>query len=145
MRYILPGLLLFALVLGFLYISNTSTDTVTLRHGDTVIRAWVADTPETRARGLSGREGLAEGDGMLFVFPQKDRHSFWMKDMKFSIDILWLDENLEVLHIEESVSPDTYPRSFSAPLPDKYVLELPRGYSRRHTITTGTKFEMVGQ
>src|SRR3989338_5701660 len=58
--------------------------------GDQAVRVTVADTPESRERGLSGRDGLASDEGMLFVFQNDGYHTFWMKDMLFSIDIIWL-------------------------------------------------------
>lgn len=88
------------------------------------IKLEIAETPEKRALGLSGREALARGSGMLFVFPESGLHGFWMKGMKFPIDIVWLSENYEILGIERNISPETYPKVFYPPSPAKYVLEL---------------------
>ena len=62
----------------------------------------VMDSPMAKARGLSGREFLEENRGMFFVFKNLGRHGFWMKDMKFPIDIIWLKDNL-VVGFEENV------------------------------------------
>ena len=90
----------------------------------------VADE-ESRSQGLSDRESLCIGCGMLFAYDEPGRHGFWMKDMNFPIDIVWLDENQEIVHIERSVSPDTYltnpPTVFLPPVDASYVLELPAG------------------
>jgi uncharacterized membrane protein (UPF0127 family) len=57
---------------------------------DLVVRAEVARAKTTRERGLSGRQSLAPGTGMLFVFDHLDQHSIWMREMLFSIDIIWM-------------------------------------------------------
>lgn len=91
------------------------------------IRVEIADTDEERIMGLSGREALAEGTGMLFVFEEGALQGIWMKDMKFPIDIIWLDESLNIIDIEKNVTPDTYPHVFYPPRPVKYVLETNPG------------------
>lgn len=96
-----------------------------------------ADTPEERERGLSGRDTLREGEGMLFVFPEDGRYAFWMKDMRFSIDILWLSSDGEIVHIIERMSPDSYPEHAVSPRPARYVVELPAGYVEAHGIILG--------
>ena len=108
------------------------------------VRVTVADTESARQKGLSGRAGLAADEGMLFVFAQDGEHAFWMKDMRFSIDILWLRESLStgsgqavVVYMAQNVSPDTYPQSFRPNVPARYVLELPAGYAKEHTVSIG--------
>ena len=102
-----------------------------------LVCASVADTVQSRAQGLSGRAGLAEGEGMLFVFPQDGKYGFWMKDMRFSIDILWLAADGKIVYIAENVSPDSFPQSFESDVPARYVLELPAGYTALHSIAVG--------
>lgn len=108
------------------------------------IRVTVADTEAARRQGLSGRTGLAADEGMLFVFPEDGTHAFWMKDMLFSIDILWLSASPStgsgqavVVYMAENVSPDTYPQSFRSNVPARYVLELPAGYAKEYTVEVG--------
>ena len=60
--------------------------------GGTIVTAEIVDTKEKLELGLSGREGLSFNKGMLFVFPKTGYHSFWMKDMSFPIDIIWLSK-----------------------------------------------------
>lgn len=57
------------------------------------IKVEIASTASARERGLSGRENLIPGRGMLFVFPKRGSHAFWMKGMEFPIDIIWIDGN----------------------------------------------------
>ena len=103
------------------------------------IAVSIADTEEERELGLSGRPGLAPGSGMLFIFPEVGKYAFWMKDMRFSIDILWLANDGRVIYIKENVSPNTFPASFAPSSPARYVLELPAGYVQTHNITVGDK------
>ena len=116
--------------------------------GSTTIVAEVADTEASRELGLSGRQRLDGGKGMLFVFEQRGNWGIWMKDMQFPIDILFISETGEagvgsVVSIEKEVSPDTYrevpPRIFYPPLAVRYILELPAGYAEAHGLATGTE------
>lgn len=109
----------------------------TVEVGGNMVRVTVADTDEARQRGLSGRRGLAADEGMLFVFPQDGAYAFWMKDMLFSIDILWISGDGKVVYMAEDVSPDTYPQSFRSDVPARYVLELPAGYAKEYTVNIG--------
>ena len=84
--------------------------------GSTSLLVSVAQTPPERARGLSGSPYLPVGVGKFFVFDGPGRWGIWMKDMLYSIDIIWLDAAGMIVHIEEQVSPDTYPRSFTPPV-----------------------------
>lgn len=110
-------------------------------NGET-ISVEIATTSSKRAQGLSGQPSLPDGTGMLFVFDEVARHGFWMKDMNFSIDIVWLGRQGQVVHIEPSVSPDSFPDSFR---PDKnalYVVELPAGFSQNKNIKIGDEFTL---
>jgi uncharacterized protein len=91
------------------------------------ISVFIADSPREWERGLSGRKSLKSDEGMLFVFPEPTTPAFWMKDMRFAIDIIWLDENKKIVDIERNISPDTYPKKFSPPVPVRYVLETNPG------------------
>lgn len=110
--------------------------------GDTPVKILLADTPQERTQGLSGREDLAKDEGMLFVFPEEGIYGFWMKDMRFSIDILWLNSAGEVVHIVENASPESYPASFTPEKAAQYVLELPAGFARAHGVTLGSFIEL---
>lgn len=113
-----------------------------LKIGDNILNIEVADTAETRERGLSGRADLAEGEGLLFVFDTDGYYGFWMKDMNFPIDIAWLDSDKKIIYIEKNISPETYPKVFYAqkdksPILSLYVLELPAGFLVRNNIQIG--------
>jgi uncharacterized membrane protein (UPF0127 family) len=89
-----------------------------------VINVDVADTEAAREKGLGGRDSLAKDSGMLFVFQKDGTYAFWMKDMKFNIDIVWISADGHIVDIRENVSPDTFPTAFSPKAPARYVLEL---------------------
>ena len=91
-------------------------------------------------QGLSGRDSLEEHTGMLFMFEADGYHPFWMKGMRFPIDILWMDRYKRVVHIAHAVSPDTYPELFKPSVLSRYVLEVPAGYAERHGVDIGGVF-----
>ncbi|MDP3696965.1 MAG: DUF192 domain-containing protein [Candidatus Taylorbacteria bacterium] len=97
----------------------------------------IADEPHEQAQGLSSRESLGQEQGMLFVFQQPLVPSFWMKDMGFALDMLWIDADGKVIAITKNISPDTYPETFSPPSPILYVLEVNAGWSDRNNIKVG--------
>ncbi|MDH5405872.1 MAG: DUF192 domain-containing protein [Candidatus Aminicenantes bacterium] len=107
----------------------------------TEVRAELAITPAERATGLMFREGLLPGEGMLFIFEEADFHSFWMFNMKFSIDIIWLSPEKSIVHIEHSVPPcaeepcPTYEPMQKA----LYVIEVPAGFAKKESLRLGMK------
>lgn len=110
----------------------------TIEIGGILLRVEIVDTDVLRAQGLSGHAPLGDREGMLFIFDTDGRYSFWMKDMLFAIDILWLDAAGKVMHIAKEVSSDTYPASFTPHSPARYVLEVPAGFADQHDIQIGT-------
>ncbi len=114
---------------------NPASSTVQI--GGETIRITVAATEAAREQGLSGRTELADDEGMLFVFPRDGNYAFWMKDMLFSIDIIWISPDGRVVHIAPNVSPTTYPEDFVSPTPARYVLEVPAGFADAHGVNVG--------
>jgi uncharacterized membrane protein (UPF0127 family) len=102
----------------------------------------VVDTPEARERGLSGREVIPDDYGMLFVFEMADEYGFWMKDMQVPIDIVWIDDDGQVVYIQHELSPDTYPAIYAPPVPARYVLETRAGYVRERGWEAGTRLDL---
>ncbi len=86
----------------------------------------VADTPKEREMGLSGRskENFKQDDVLLFVFDTPGDYGFWMKDMLFPIDIVWFDESMNIVHVEQNVLPESYPKIFHSPTPALFVAEF---------------------
>lgn len=93
--------------------------------------AFVSDTEELRSRGLSDFSSLSEGQAMLFAFDEPGNWGFWMKDMDFPIDIVWIGDDMRVVSIAENVSPETFPETFFPDAPAIYAIELPAGTAER--------------
>lgn len=102
----------------------------------------LADTPAKQEKGLSGRPLIADDYGMLFVFPRDGKHGFWMKDMLQPIDMVWITKDGVIASIDHSVSPETYPTIFMAPVPTRYVLETRAGYAKAHGWEAGKRIEL---
>lgn len=99
----------------------------------------LAQSPEEQAKGLSGRTSLAENQGLIFIFVQPGVQCFWMKDMRFPIDIIWMNANKEIVHIEQNVSPSTYPNAFCPNVDAQYVLEVNAGVADKLNIRPDQK------
>lgn len=110
------------------------------------VRVDLVTTEAEQIKGLSDRKNLAENSGMLFVFEKSGNYPFWMKDMNFSIDMIWLGEDLKVIYIKKDARPESYPESYgpSDSLPKaKYVLEVVSGFSEKNNLKEGDKVEFV--
>ena len=102
------------------------------------LKVEVSDTPEKIKIGLSNRNYLDSDCGMLLIFSKPDMYWIWMKDMKFPIDVLWLDKNV-IVDLKENISPKEglnkiYPSENST-----YILELNAGICKQHQIKKGDK------
>lgn len=97
----------------------------------------VAETQQARAKGLSDREALAADAGMLFVFEQPGKSCFWMKDTLIPLDMLWLDDSYKLVHLEKSVSPESFPQSFCSAQEARYVVELRAGTAEKLGLKLG--------
>lgn len=102
-----------------------------------IIKAFVVSTKQDLVRGLSGRTSMKNNEGMFFVFTEPAMHIFWMKDMFFPIDIVWIDANMTVVSVTENISPDTYPETFEPESPTLYVLELNAGKAKEYGLVKG--------
>ncbi|MCX6565823.1 MAG: DUF192 domain-containing protein [Candidatus Aminicenantes bacterium] len=93
------------------------------------VTAELAISDAERAQGLMYREKIGADQGMLFCFPEEDYHAFWMKNTIIALDMLWLDKDRRIVHIEKNVPPckeDPCP-SYPPSRPGSYVLELGAG------------------
>ena len=118
---------------------NITAPAHTLTLAGARVSVTLAQTPAEQERGLGGRDSLGQGEGMLFVFPQDGAYAFWMKDMRFSIDIIWLDSYGKVVYVVPDLSPATYPRSYASPTPARFVLEVPAGWAAAHQVRVGDR------
>ena len=105
--------------------------------------ADLAITGDQRTKGLAVKDSLAENESMLFYFPKANEYAFWMKDMKFPIDIIWLDTDRKVIHIEHSLEP-CYSDACPLYKPEgktQYVLETVAGFAQKYDVIEGTVVE----
>lgn len=84
----------------------------------------LAVTPSAWEQGLSGHALLPADEGMLFLFPSSSIRSFWMKDMNFPLDIVWIDKDWRVVGVVHHATPASYPETFASPSPVVRVLEI---------------------
>ena len=151
------------LVIGFFLITNINIWTSNVKIKDfnindvnyikiagKIIKTELALTPETQEKGLSGRKELKEDESMLFVFNHMDKYSFWMKDMNFPIDIIWLapfrngdEKDLRIVYIKENAMPESYPEAFIPKEDSMYVLEVFSSFSEKNNLKEGDKVEFL--
>lgn len=108
-----------------------------------VIKAEVAHSEEDKVNGLSGRDCIGPSQGMLFVYKQSGNYPFWMKDMRFAIDIIWINSGHRVVKVQPFAAPATYPKTFQNDQPAKYVLELKGGQAAKVGIRLGSHLQFV--
>ena len=112
-----------------------------LRVGGHQYSVEIADTIIKQARGLSGRASLAEGSGMLFAFKSASMQSFWMKDMRFPIDFVWINSG-KVIGVTENVPFVPWYATQSPPSPTDMVFELNAGTVAKDGIRVGDVVEL---
>jgi uncharacterized membrane protein (UPF0127 family) len=121
--------------------STTSTSismkTVDLHAPKGVIHAEIADTDASREQGLSDRQSLPANHGMLFIFDTPGQYGFWMKDMHFPLDMVWINADKTVAGVTKDLSPSTYPSIFPPPSPISYVLEINAGSAEKFGLISG--------
>ncbi|MFA6315055.1 MAG: DUF192 domain-containing protein [Candidatus Paceibacterota bacterium] len=116
---------------------NVKTTKISAPSGE--IQVEIADTPSSMQLGLSNRETLASNHGMLFAYTQPNTPGFWMNDMNFPLDMIWIDEDMKVVGITSNIPVDSFPNSFYPPSPIKFVLELNAGTAAKMSLATGTQ------
>lgn len=111
--------------------------------GDTVstIEAAVADDPQERNQGLMDVRDLPQSKGMLFIFEENEPRSFWMANTPLPLDIIFVNEDLEIVRIHHSTPPFSE-KNFLSEKPAKYVIETNAGYSISHDIQEGMKVSL---
>ena len=131
---------LFFLISCLIYLNINQSNKICIED-KTCFVVEIADDSEEMTRGLSGRESLDENEGMLFIFQKEITPSFWMKNMKFSIDIIWINEEKTVIKIDRNLNPcfGYGCPIFSPSQPAKYVLEINSNSSLQHDISEGDK------
>ena len=122
----------------------------TIKLDDKTLEVQIADSDSLRARGLMFQNELPYNEGMLFVFDGSDTRPMWMLNMQFNLDIIWFDENANVITIEKDVPPCRTTVEVVACRENgvsgdnaKYVLEVTAGFVDKFNITESSKMEII--
>ena len=147
----MKGLVIFSLVLIFVIIAfiykffvvKSSLTSTTLKIGEQEFQIEVAKDDASRMRGLSGREYLAPDQGMLFIFDTAGNHGFWMKGMKFPLDMVWIRDN-RVVDLTENVpiSKELLPAVYYPKEPILWMLELNAGSVQKYNLQVNDSIEV---
>jgi hypothetical protein len=130
--FLLAVLVIFLVIFDAVFHNkNTQTEVVL---GDKTFFMETATTPAEWEQGLSEHAPLTNNTGMIFIFDKADNYGFWMKDMLFPLDIIWVGTDFRITHIEKNLSPQTYPTAYYPGVPSKYVLEILAGESDKNNI-----------
>ena len=122
----------------------------TIKVDEVVLQVQIADTEPGRVRGLMFQEQLPYDQGMLFVFEELGDYSLWMLNMQFPLDLIWFDNNGNVVHIEENVPPCksaletvTCTVTNSGGNDALYILEVTAGFVNKFGITENSMLEII--
>jgi len=122
---------------GTLQIFKKETDSLLVK-----LDIEIAETDYETQTGLMYRKGMETKQGMLFIFPDVRRHSFYMKNTEFPLDIIFIDENLKIASFQENAQPMDE-SGLPSEVPVKYVLEINAGLSEKWVLEIGDKIEFT--
>ena len=105
--------------------------------GKQAITLALATTAAEHEQGLSDTKQLSFDQGMLFIFDSSVIPAFWMKDMNYPLDIIWIGADKKVVGVVQNLDPKTYPKTFSPNEPIKYVLEVSSGFYKTNDVHIG--------
>jgi uncharacterized membrane protein (UPF0127 family) len=118
----------------------------TIMLADTQLRVYLADTSSERSIGLGDTASLAADEGMLFIWPQASKQYFWMKDVDYPLDIVWLKNQTvigtDTMQPEAATTPLSDYRYYPSPDPVNQVLELPAGTVQNIGLKIGDKLTL---
>ena len=140
---VIAGVSLVAALLSSGLPMTSAVSRAQLELGGKIVDVEIVSSPEDTAKGLSGRKSLENDKGMLFDFGDYGARTFWMKDMNFPIDILWIDQDYKIIGIKKSIATSTYPETFGSEYYSRYILELSSGFSDKNNIKIGDKIIFV--
>lgn len=118
---------------------GTLTRETTIRVGGFPVSVEIADDPQSRSQGLMHRDSLPEDHGMLFVYPQEQTLSFWMRNTRIPLDIAFIDGNGVILEVQQMEPHDD--ASHQSGQPAMYALELRMGWFEDHGVGPGDRVE----
>jgi len=146
---VIVGLMIFGSAAGvapWAFVKSPAQTSVTI--GELKIKADIVKTEKEQQKGLGGREKLAEDGGMLFVFDKENKYNFWMKDVKFPIDIIWISKEKKVVDFYQNAEvqlavPDSQLRIYSPSSSALYVLEVNAGEIEKYHIGVGNEVKFT--
>lgn len=148
---IIFGLLIFTFTLGIFYFGNfvinevgDGQEKINIKIGEKNYELEIARTSQELEKGLAKFDAIENYQGMLFIFDKPGRWNIWMKDMQFNIDIIFLNENKEVVTLFRNVKFETHEntfeyRKYQPDYDSKYVIELKEGEINENKIKIGDK------
>ena len=159
-EYYFVIVIFFIVILGFFLTNyNSSTKKITenniksvkvednsikfVKIGGQTLKVDLALTPNTQEQGLSGRKSLANDEGMLFIFPQPGKYFFWMKDMNFPIDMIWIGEDQKIIYIKKDVLPESFPKTYGPQKNSKYILEVNANFCEKNNLKENDSVEFL--
>jgi len=139
LRYGFVALAIIAVILPFFFIGRPTT---TLVSGGREYHLEIVSTAESQQKGLGSRRNMASDRGMIFVFDPPATQCFWMKDMQFPLDIIWLNSAKQVTKVAANVSPSSYPEKYCSDNATKYVIEINAGEAKKADIAVGDTLKL---
>lgn len=121
------------------------TVTIDVSSGEEVkLRVEIADSPAEQEEGLMNREKLGENRGMLFVFPDEQVRSFWMKNTLIPLSIAYMDSQGRIIDLQEMKALDDEPPHYVSAKPARYALEANKGFFEERGVKVGDRAELPG-
>ncbi len=112
-----------------------------IEHVNMTLYAQTAQTEAEREQGLSGKTCMPADQAMLFEFDKEGYYPFWAKDMKFPIDIVWVSASKQVTDLQRTVTPQSYPQTYTNSKPAKYVIEMVAGEAYNYKLVPGAQLD----
>lgn len=140
--YVLCGVILTS---GYIFFTKQDSDNITkVIINDKIIEVEIADTPDERYQGLSGRESLCDNCGMLFVYSDKEARNYVMREMNFPLDIVFLNGD-KIVKIDRDLEPEgEKPKNiYSSLVPVNYVLEVNGGVAGKNNWQVGDNIKIT--
>jgi len=138
-------LILFLIIYLIIFFNKNGNNIKSVKINNIEINVETASSYYLQLKGLSGKKSLEDNQGMIFIYPDYQIRNFWMKDMNFPIDVLWikddtitgLQKNIQIFDKNGKVS------KFISPNPTNYVLELSAGFINKNNIKVGDKIKLI--
>lgn len=137
-------LFLIVFLLTLVYLSNIGDGKISVCiENKKCFEVEISDSQVERTMGLSGYKSLQVDSGMFFVFPEEINVGFWMKNMNFPLDIIWINKDYEIIGFEESVEPcESYCKVYYPGEEILYVLEINSGLSGFYNFEIGDRVKV---